>query len=411
MSDRRQFYSLYFVRFVGSLGFVTVITLLPDFINRLGAEGIVVGLFVAALGIGRTIAVIPLGWAADRYDKRSILLASMAMSTAAYAMFAFVDSSATFVVARTLQGLGIVGTGMIILALVGELAAADERANQIGKLNAWRMAAGIVGSAGVGIASTVLGADPMLAALVTLYALAILAVWLFVPADETSTDFAFFDLAVNERIVTMTTFRAQYAVAVTLVRRWVPIFVGVSAAQGGLAMSIFAVGTVVSVEKFTNMLAQPYTGRLSDRYGRALFVFFGGGCYGLVAFVVPFAPDIGTLLGVSVTLPQVGTLPPAFFVLLGLNGLLGVADGFREPASMALFADEGAGEGITSSFGIRGLVWRPGAILAPLLGGYLMSSVGIEWVFFAGGAAALSGVFVFYGVLTVRHGSRALHQW
>lgn len=160
MSDRRQFYPLYFARFVGSLGFVMVITLLPDFINRLGAEDIVVGLFVAALGIGRTVAVVPLGWAADRYDKRAILLASMAMSTAAYAMFAFVDSPATFVVARTLQGLGIVGAGMVVLALVGELAAVDDRANQIGKLNAWRMTAGIVGSAGVGIASTVFGADP-----------------------------------------------------------------------------------------------------------------------------------------------------------------------------------------------------------------------------------------------------------
>lgn len=411
MSDQRQFYALYLTRFVGSLGFVMLTTLLPDFISELQATGIVVGLFITALSVGRTVAVVPLGWAADRYDKRTILLVSLILSTLAYAMFAFVDTSATFVVARTLQGLGIVGTGMIVLALVGQFAAVDERANQIGKLNSWRMAAGIVGSLGVGIASTVLGVEPMMAGLVTLYLLATVSIWLFVPADETSSGFAFFDLALNDRILTITTFRAQYAVAVTLVRKWMPIYVGVSAAQGGLALATFAVGAVVAAEKFTNMLAQPYTGSLSDEYGRALFVFVGGGCYGFVALVIPFIPEIGSVLGISVTLPQVGNLPPAFFVALALNGLLGIADSIREPASMALFADEGAGNGITSSFGIRGLIWRPGAILAPLLGGYLMSAYGMDWVFFAGAIAAFSGILVFYGVLSVRHGSRALYQW
>lgn len=34
-----------------------------------------------------------------------------------------------------LQGLSIVGTGMVDLALVGDISAANERANQIGKYN------------------------------------------------------------------------------------------------------------------------------------------------------------------------------------------------------------------------------------------------------------------------------------
>ena len=67
-----------------------------------------------------------------------------------------------------------------------------------------------------------------------------------------------------------------------------------------------------------------------------------------------------------------GTVSAAYLPILLLNGLLGIADSFREPASMALFADEGAGEGITSSFGIRSMVW-PGALLAPLVGGYSLA--------------------------------------
>lgn len=184
---------------------------------------------------------------------------------------------------------------------------------------------------------------------------------------------------------------------------------GVSAAQGGLAYGTVVVGAVLAMEKFMNMLCQPITGRLSDREGRALFVFVGGGMYGVIALGFPFVSALDGLFAVS--LPMVGEVTGVVVAVLVLNGLLGIADAFREPASMALFADEGKGEGMTSSFGVRSLVWKPGSVLAPLLGGWLMAHFGIEWVFFAGGVAALSGVATFLGVLSWNHGARALQQW
>lgn len=412
VTGRWRFYPLYLTRFVGSLGFIVLLTLLPDYIEQLGATGVVVGLFVTAIGIGRAVAVIPLGWAADRYDKRAILLASLLLSGLAYGLFPFIDSAAGFIVVRTLQGLSVVGTGMVSLALVGALATEDERANQIGKYNSWRMAAGIIGTLGAGVAFELYGFTPIFIALVALFAVATVGVWLLLdPDDSEGIEFAFFDLALNERILTITSFRAQYAVSVTLIRNWVPIFVGVSLARGGLALSATAVGAVIAAEKFVNMLGQPLTGRVSDRHGRGLFVAVGGTAYGLVALSIPFAPAAGRTLGLSATLPVLGTVPGVFFVVLGLNGLLGAADSIREPASMALFADEGEGSGITSSFGIRGLVWRPGALLAPLLGGYLMDSVGMAWVFGVGGLTALTGVVTFLGIVSTRYGPRELVRW
>jgi hypothetical protein len=50
----------------------------------------------------------------------------------------------------------------------------------------------------------------------------------------------------------------------------------------------------------------------------------------------------------------VGAVPAV--VVLAANGLFGLADSLREPASAAPFADEGTDGGITSSFGVRGLV-------------------------------------------------------
>jgi hypothetical protein len=67
--------------------------------------------------------------------------------------------------------------------------------------------------------------------------------------------------------------------------------------------------------------------------------------------VIPLAAFIGSELP-STTLPIVCAIPGVLFVLVTLNDLLGLADSLREPASMALFADEGTGSRIASSFGI-----------------------------------------------------------
>jgi len=170
--------------------------------------------------------------------------------------------------------------------------------------------------------------------------------WLVLDDDDTRVEgFPFSDLAVNRRILTMTSFRAQYAFAVTMVRTWVPIYVSTEMAAGGLGVTGIAIGVTVTAEKATNMVGQLFTGRLSDDYGRSLFVFAGGGAYGLIAMAILFSAVIGTALGAGVTLPILGELPAAYLPLVAFSGLLGIADSFREPASMALFADEGTDDG------------------------------------------------------------------
>ncbi|MFB6105972.1 MAG: MFS transporter [Halobacteriaceae archaeon] len=408
-ADGLEFPSLYLTRFATSFGFMTVLTLLPTYIETLHATGVTVGLFVAALEVARTAGIVPLGWAGDRYDKRTVLVGSLALSVVAYLAFGAVDTVPGFLGARLLQGLSLTGVGMLSLALVGELSPADRRANRIGRYNAARMAAGIAGTLGAGALYHVFGFGVVFGLLGVVLAVATASVALFVGADGTSVEgFAFADVAVNPKIATVTGFRAQYAVAVSLVRKWVPIFVGVSAASGGLGHGAVVVGAVLAAEKFTNMLCQPFTGRLSDRHGRAVFLFFGGGAYGLVAMAFPF---VRPLAAAGVALPVVGAVSGAVLAAAGLNALLGVADAVREPASMALFADEGDGDGIASSFGVRSLVWKPGSVLAPLAGGWVMGTYGLDWVFFLGGAAALSGVVTFFGLLARQPGDGALTRW
>ncbi|MGM0606607.1 MAG: MFS transporter, partial [Halobacteriota archaeon] len=380
-TDRVQFLTLYLTRFAEGFGFITLITLLPTYINVLDPSsttvlgvtigvGVIIGMYTTGFTLAQTAAVVPLAWAGDRFDKRTVLLGSLLVGTIAYALFPFVDSSGTFILTRALQGIAVTGAGLMSLSLVGQLAARGTRADHIGKANAASFGASILGSLSAGGLYDLYGFTPIFAIIIGLTLVAIAGISVLLPADRTRVGgFPFSELALNRRILTITSFRAQYAFAVTMVRTWIPIYAGTTAVAGGLGVAAFAVAITVTAEKSTNMIGQLFTGRLSDTYGRARFVFAGGAAYGLVALAVPLSPAIGATIGGPSTLPLVGTVPAAFVPLVLLSGLLGVADSFREPASMALFADEGTSEGgVASSFGIRELVWRPGSVVGPLVG-------------------------------------------
>ncbi|WP_084777666.1 MFS transporter [Natrialba sp. SSL1] len=448
--NRLQFWSLYATRFAEGFGFITLITLLPSYINTLDptgttvlgmtiSAGLIVGFYTSGFTLAQTVAIIPLAWAGDRFDKRTVLLVVLAIGIGVYALFPLVDSSASLIAVRALQGVAVTGAGLMTLSLVGEIAAGSTRANHIGKANAASYAASIIGSISAGSLFELFGFGPIFAVIVCLMFVAWLGTFRYLKPDETRIHgFPFSDLALNRRLLTLSSFRFQYAFSVTLVRTWIPIFAGVAAAEGGLAYGGLAVALTVVAEKFTNMCCQPFTGRLSDSYGRAMFVFAGGAAYGLVALLVPFAPMIGASLAlpseIVLVVPSAlagvvfpawlpfeaipgqisvfGEVSPAFVPLVVLSGLLGIADSFREPASMALFADEGTDDGgVASSFGIRELVWRPGSVIAPLLGGWLMYEVSMASVFYVGGLFALTGVGTFLVILVWGHGRRALVEW
>ena len=423
-ASRTQFWALYLTRFAEGFGFITLLTLLPTYINTLDPQattvlgvtvsaGFIIGMYTTGFTLAQTVAVIPLAWAGDRFDKRLVLLAVLGAGAGVYALFPLVDSSATFVVVRAFQGLVVTGAGLMTLSLVGQIAAAGTRADKIGKANAASFAASILGSLGAGAVYDAVGFGPVFALITALMIAAWLVTWGFLDDDPTRVEgFPFSDLAVNRKILTISTFRAQYAFAVTMVRTWVPIYAGTELAAGGLAVGATAVAVTVTAEKATNMVGQLFTGRLSDAYGRSLFVFAGGGAYGAIAMAIPFSAAIGAALGSGVTVPILGQLPAAYLPLVALSGLLGAADSFREPASMALFADEGTDDGgVASSFGIRELVWRPGSVAGPLIAGWLMVEVSMASVFYVGGAFAVTGVLAFLAVLAHDHGRAALTAW
>lgn len=112
--------------------------------------GLIIGLYTTGFAFAQTLAVVPVAWAGDRLDKRTLLLAVLGIGVVAYALFPIVDSSASFIVIRGRRGIAVTGTGLMTLSLVGQRAEVGTRANHIGKTNTTSFAASITGSLSAG---------------------------------------------------------------------------------------------------------------------------------------------------------------------------------------------------------------------------------------------------------------------
>jgi len=231
---------------------VTLVTLLGKYIDILDptavtvlgvtvGAGVVIGMYTTGFTPAQTVAVVPLAWAGDRYDKRQVLIGSLAVGTVAYAGFVLIDpategASLAFIGVRMLQGVAVTGAGLTSLSLIGELTAPGTRAKRIGTSNAARFAASIAGGLSAGILYDRYGLTPVFVLMVVLVAGAGVGAAVVLPVDRTRVKgVPFSELVLNDRIRTIGIFRVQCAVAVTLVRTWVPIYVGGAAAISGAA--------------------------------------------------------------------------------------------------------------------------------------------------------------------------------
>ncbi len=87
-------------------------------------------------------------------------------------------------------------------------------------------------------------------------------------------------------------------------------------------------------------------------------------------------------------------LTTSFYPLIACALVFGVADACRVPASVALFTEIGTASRALTSLSLRSLLWKPGAVLAPLLAGLIHDYATIGLVFYATAAVVLVSVTV-----------------
>ena len=135
-----------------------------------------------------------------------------------------------------------------------------------------------------------------------------------------------------------------------------------------------SIGLVVSVSTLTGVFLKLPSGALSDLYGRRLLLRVGVVAFGLPPFIYPFIHDVNALIA----LRFVHGLATAIFAP---SALATVADLYRERRGAAM--------------GTYTACTQAGALLGPVLGGWLVYAAGFPVTFVTAGVFGGLGVMLF----------------
>lgn len=374
-----SFLGLYVANFAAGFGVAMLATFIPVYARLFDAHPLWIGMFTTSFAAAGTLALLPVGWLADRWGQRRVLLAGLVVTLCSTVAFFFVRDAQALTLVRVLQGIGTTAAGLTCLSLVGDLAPKYARGRLLGTMNAVESLSAVLGAMAGGWLYLRYGFGLPYLLLTGMTTVAAAGVARLTPAQTSRfIGFTYGAIVRSPRIQAVASYRFLFSFGKNLMRTYLPVYAGVT-----LSMDSFQIGTIIAAERFTNMLAQRYGGALSDAYGRLPLVAVGTVTYGLAVILV----------GRQET----------FLALVVLSGLLGLTDALRIPAEMALFADEGKDLGIASTFSVRAILFRPGAALAPIIGGALLALSGMQAVFFTAivfavlATAALLGGYLLRG--------------
>ncbi len=137
------------------------------------------------------------------------------------------------------------------------------------------------------------------------------------------------------------------------------------------------IGLIVSVSTLTGVFLKLPSGALSDIYGRRILLRVGVIAFGLPPFVYPFITNLNTLTEVR------------FFH--------GVATAIFAPSALATVA-ELYRERRGGAIGTYTACTQAGALLGPLLGGYLAHAAGFPSAFLVAGIFGCIAIIIFYSL-------------
>ena len=357
------------------LGFGMILPILPFYGQDYGASDLQIGLLFAAYSLAQLLFSPLLGKLSDRWGRRPVLLATIAVAAVAHTVFAFAGSFAVLVVARFVSGVATANLA-VAQAYMADVTTRAERSKAMGMIGA-AFGLGFVLGPAFGGALAVIGraAVPLGAAALAVVNLAMAAA--FLPESLA--------LATREGR------RGE---------RWLDLSRAGEVLRNGpllglMLLILLVTGAFAMMEATLALFAQQRFG-WGDGEMSATFVYIGvlgvvvqGGLIG--PLVRRFGEERLIPVGILALAAGLLLLPAAPRPLLfaATAGLLSVGMGLNNPSTMGLLsrlADEsrqGSVLGLSRSFGSLARV------VGPLAGTFLFQRFGPEAPFHSSGALML----------------------
>lgn len=395
------------IAFCVALGFGIVAPAIPLFARTFGVSAFAAGAVVSAFAFVRLVASPGAGALVNRIGERRVLAAGLAIVAVSSLAAAFAQGYWQLLVLRGLGGFGSTMFTVSALALLLRTVGPDQRGRAAGVYQAGFLFGGVAGPLVGGLVIAISIRAPFLIYAVTLAAAtAVTLIWLKDPAphldDEPEVSTAREATTTGEVPAGLPVSTADSAEATPAetaeASQPLPLrealrdrgYLAALATNLGIGFSIFGlrsaliplfvveglrrgpslIGIGLLVAAAVQAVLLLPAGRLADTRGRRPAMIIGGtaSVLGMLALVV--APNL-----------------PLFFASMFV---LGVSSAFLGPAPAAVVGDVTHGRPGGAPVAVFQMVSDFGAIIGPLMGGYLLDTQGFGAAFAF--AAALSGI-------------------
>ncbi|MEF2245967.1 MULTISPECIES: MFS transporter [unclassified Paenibacillus] len=135
--------------FIAMLGIGLIIPVIPEFLREFNAGGKTAGYLIAAFGITQFICSPIAGELSDKYGRKLMIVTGLVLFTISNLVFAMADHVSWLYVSRLIGGVGAAAMVPAMLAYVADITTEEQRGRGLGLLGA-AMSLGFVVGPGVG---------------------------------------------------------------------------------------------------------------------------------------------------------------------------------------------------------------------------------------------------------------------
>jgi MFS family permease len=346
--------------------------LVPVFAVELGAGGFLVGLIIASFNIARAIFSPFVGRISDRWGRKNFIVTGLLFYAVISLFYVFAKNAQSLIFIRFIHGLATVIVIPVAMALAADIAPREKLGLYMGTLNMAIMLGIGVGPAMGGMIRDRFGMNTAFYSMGALAILTCLLVVLRIPSDKES-----FGSRGSQSAVSIKKILSHRVVLGIFIMRFfsacgqgtVYTFLPILALQLDLTSS--QVGIILTANILIIALLQRSCGRVADRVNPKYLIITGTFLSGMTVFGMP--------------------LVEGFWMILLLNILMGMANGFSQPGGLVITGQFGRSMGMASIMSVMDAAWSLGMIVSPILSGIILDVSGLSHVFIIGSILIMAG--------------------